>query len=152
MATAVKNITRTKKYRALIAIGMTPDQAAEAYAKVTNPKPAEPTPTEKLIAAGFSPEEAEAVLAQGEVVETAPEPVVEEVDPVAALITKHGFDFAKGRVYLSGDAIEAAVRVRRTGQPEIIASTATGARRARAVVLYKGDGGDVICQNLIREA
>lgn len=148
MATAVKNITRTKKYRALIAIGMTPDQAAKAYAKVIDPKPVE----RALLAAGFSPEEAEAVLAQGEVVETAPEPVVEEVDPVAALITKHGFDFAKGRVYLSGDAIEAAVRVRRTGQPEIIASTATGTRRARAVVLYKGEGGDVTCQNLIREA
>lgn len=151
-----RGATSTKKFKALLALGMDKDQAAKVYQQTVLGIAAEPVeanepgPIAQLVAAGFTQDEAEHMLAEGQSPE--PQPVVAAgLDPIAALIAKHGFDFAKGRVYLGADAIEAAVRVRRTGTPELIAS-ARATTRPRAVVVYQGENGEVIVQNLIREA
>lgn len=49
-------------------------------------------------------------------------------------------------MYLTLDTIEAAVRVRKTGSPELIRSSGVG--HTKAVLLYREDSGDVAAQNL----
>lgn len=156
-------IKRTKKFKALVAVGLDENEAIKSYRRTVlgeGGEAVEADPVAELVAAGFTEAEARSVLGLDEVpgaMAPAPTPIPEpepepEVDPIAALIIKHGFDFAKGRVYLGADAIEAAVRVRKTGQPEIVASSRANTRRPRAVVAYAGTEGEVIIQNLIREA
>ena len=65
------------------------------------------------------------------------------------LVQAEGLTFARGRVYLTPDTIEAAVRVRKTGSPEIIRSSGVG--RTAAVLLFREESGDVAAQNLIAE-
>lgn len=67
-------------------------------------------------------------------------------DKGEALVAERGLGYAKGRVYVTTDMLEAAVRVRKTGSPEIIGSAAVG--RTSNVLLFRTDNGQVAFQNL----
>lgn len=95
------------------------------------------------------PAEAEAPVEEpevsgGDVEATPPQPAHD------ALVEEHGLTFTKGRVYVTPDATEAIVRVRKTGSPEIIQSSGVG--RTKALVLFRTDSGDVAIQNLTKAA
>lgn len=150
-------IARTKKYQGLIAVGLSPEDAIKAYRRVVEglaepePEP-EVNPLQPLLDAGFTQEEAQAILASGNTEPTAeeakPEPTAQEL--AEALVVEKGFDFARGRVYVTPDMIESAVRVRKTGAAEIIASS--GAGRTKAVLLFRTESGEVALQNLLVKA
>lgn len=137
-----------KKFQALLAIGLTEQQAA----KMLEPQTPEPTATDKLIAAGFTADEAAKILAPQ------PQPKPEATPQPASskqlgeqLVADKGFTFTRGRVYVNPRTIEAAVRVAKTGAPEIVNSaggTADTEHHVTAVLAYRTDGGDVALQNL----
>lgn len=160
----VKNVLRTKQGRALLAV-FDGNKVAAARAW-NNSHPDEPigadglhlevTPEtdsdqlQTLLDAGFDRDVALAALA--EVAET---PDVEDA-PVGPLtsqeksqvqVAKRGLVYVKGRVYVRFDLIEAAVRVLKTGKPEIV--DVPGDHRTRGVALYRlEDGETVALQNL----
>lgn len=137
----------TKKYRALIAAGVSDERALEVLG-VAEPKVDERVT--QLVEAGFSEDEAKAILSaseeQGEV-EDAPAPQTAK-QRAEALVEEKGFGFTKGRVYVNEEILAAAVRVRRTGTPEVAATSGVG--RVAGVLIYREDSGDVAIQNLVR--
>lgn len=149
---AIKDITRTKKYKALIAVGLSPDDAARRYREIVEGAVTpEPDPLAALVDAGFTEEEARAIVSSGAVVEApvaeAPKPKTSQ-EVAEALVEEHGYAFTKGRVYVTADTIEAAVRVRKTGSPEVVTSSGVG--RTAATLIFKLESGDVAIQNLAK--
>jgi hypothetical protein len=147
-------IARTKKYQALIAVGLSPEDAAKKYREIVEGAAPEPVidPAADLLAAGFSQEEVDAIIGAGA---TTPEPAEKVVlakktsqELGEALVENAGLAFTKGRVYVTPDIIEAAVRVRKTSSPEVVSSSGVG--RTAAVLVFKTDGGDVAIQNLAK--
>lgn len=154
MATTLAAVRRTKKFKTLIAVGM---DETKALKYLGHPVATEPdTKLAELVAAGFTEAEAQQALGLASEASTAvvTPPTIEapkvltSKDQGDQLVEAQGLEFAKGRVYVTPDTIEAAVRVRKTGKPEIIASS--GAGRTAAVLLFKTDNGDVALQNLIK--
>jgi hypothetical protein len=131
------NVKATKKYKALIAVGLSPEQAMKAL----SPEPVKDDPRAQLIAAGFTPEQADGIL--GTSGGTADADEVSEAD---ALVEASPYKFAKGRVYVNSSIVEGVVRVIKTGKPEIVTTSGTG--RTKAVLLVRQDSGDVSIQNL----
>lgn len=141
----------TKKYHALIAIGYTDEQALKALANlgITEPEPLPEFPVvQQLVASGeFTKEEAEALVAS-----LSPDQPVHTPAPLTpkqqaeALVEKSGLGYAKGRVYVNGDVLEAATRVLKTGTPEIAKTSGVG--RVVALLVYKEESGDVALQSL----
>jgi hypothetical protein len=153
----MSRIRSTKKYRALVAIGMSDEQAVKALTPVViEPEPLPEFPAyELLVKSGqFSPEEATALLASlstDEPVHPAPAPtpvpvILTSKEKGEALVANAGFTFTRGRVYGTGTLLEAAARVLKTGTPEIVASS--GAGHVAAVLVYREDSGDFAFQNL----
>lgn len=143
-----KQVMRTKKYQALLAILGDEAKALSAYRAVDVPA-ADPKIT-ALVAAGYTEEQAKRALgaeAATPATPAEPEPVAAK-DAGKALVVEQGYDFARGRVYVTPDTIEAAVRVRKNGSPEIVASSGVG--RTKAVLVYKEESGDVALCNLFR--
>jgi hypothetical protein len=138
----------TKKYKALVAAGL---DDATALKILGEPVAPQPNPLAQLLAAGFDEAEAAAILSQhqGEATEP-PAPVLTRKQAAEALVAEQGLTFTKGRVYVTADIIEAAVRVRKTGSPEVVRSSGVG--RTAAVLIAKEDSGDVSIQNLARPA
>src|SRR6478735_10423142 len=60
-------IARTKKYQALIAVGLSPEAAAKKYREVVEGAAPEPVsnPIQDLLDAGFSQEEVDAIVGAG---------------------------------------------------------------------------------------
>ena len=146
-------IARTKKYQALIAVGLSPEAAAKKYREVVEglAPVAAPDPVQQLIDAGFDEAEARAIVNAG----ATPEPEAKVVlvkqtsqEIGEALVEKAGLAFTKGRVYVTPDIIEACVRVRKTASPEVVTSSGVG--RTAAVLIFKTEGGDVALQNLAK--
>jgi hypothetical protein len=137
---------RTKKYAALLGVGLTEDAALRQLGVV-----AADTRVADLVAAGFTQADAEAAVALADgTTSTTPAPVA----PVAetsksvgeALVAQRGLAFSSGRVYVNGGIIEAAARVLKTGAPEI--ATSSGVGRTKAVLVFREESGDVALQNL----
>jgi hypothetical protein len=146
-------IRSTKKYRALVAIGMSDEQAVTALTPI-EPEPLPEFPAyELLVQSGrFTPEEATALLASLSVDEPThpvptPAPVVLTAKEKAeALVVEAGLAFTRGRVYGTGALLEAAARVLKTGTPEIVTSSGVG--HVAAVLVYLEESGDFAMQNL----
>lgn len=92
---------------------------------------------------------------QGVDVDDFVETVVETVTPAGAkaaqneadtLAADNGLTPVRGRVYLSGDAIEAAARVANTGTGEVV--EVTGGRTSH-LILWRTELGTVAVQNAI---
>lgn len=157
-ATALGRVRSTKKYKALIALGMDDERALVQLGHVAA-APVDPR-LANLVAGGFSEEEAAQVLASLDAEKGAPAPVLalvpapapEPVKPPTAaevadaLVAGRGFVHTTGRVYSNAAIIEAQARVLKTGTPEVVASSGTG--RTKAVVIFRMDNGDVAVQNL----
>jgi hypothetical protein len=140
------NIKATKKFKALIAAGLTEDAALKAYRTAEsedavfgrfcrNPR------VQQLLDAGFTVTQAKLALAAP--VEAT---VLSSKERGEALVAKQGLTFTKGRVYGGPVLAEAIVRVHKTGKPEIVKSS--GAGRTAGVLVYKEESGDVAQQNL----
>lgn len=135
-------IRRTKKYAALLAVLNSPEEAIRSYREHVLGEYPEPEPEAVLAEAGFTSDEAEHIIDSGET----PPSIESALD---ALLVRHGFDYAKGRVYVTPDVNEAIVRVMKNNAPEVVASTR--GNKVRAVAIFKTDAGDVALQNLIRK-
>jgi hypothetical protein len=145
-------IKRTNKYKALIKTGVPSDvaialcEADLANSKPTpEPEPVKADPLADLVAAGWDPEIAQAIIDSG-ATNTAP---VEEQDTLSEaerLVAESGFDYAKGRVYVTPAIVKAVIRVTESGRPEIVPTS--GAGRTKAVLLNRTESGDTFIQNL----
>lgn len=119
---------RTKAYASLIAADLSDKKALKALGVTKDPaKPAKGKAAKKAAA------------------KTAAAKPVSATDKVVA---KAGLVYGRGRVYVTGDAIEAAARVRKGGSPEVVTSSGVG--RAAAVVVFKTESGDVAIQTLVK--
>jgi hypothetical protein len=151
-ARKIAGVRRSNKYMALVEqLGLTDAAALAVLGHTVEPK-ADPRLAE-LIEAGFTPEEAAELLEDTDTTpdtepepEPEPEPELTSKDRADALVAEHDLTFTRGRVYLSRDAIEAQVRVFKTGTPEIVATSGVG--RAKAVVFYLSESGDLAAQHL----
>lgn len=147
------NVKRTKKYRALVDNGVAPEIAVTiCEADLANKTPEAPAPVKAdpladLVAAGWSPEIAQAIIDSGATAtDTAP---VEEQDTrteAERLVAESGFDYTKGRVYVTPSIVKAVIRVTESGRPEIVPTS--GAGRTKAVLLNRTESGDTFIQNL----
>lgn len=155
--TTTKNPTRTKKFRALLAL-LDNDEAA-AIRSWNGAHPDNPIPVEvpevnaevaKLMDAGFTLEEAEAALAAA--AKKADQPKAEAApltsqEQAEALVAKAGLIHVRGRVYVTGPLLEAQARVLKTGRPEVVRND--GSHRTKGVVIYRlDDGKTVAVQNV----
>lgn len=138
------NIKATKKFKALIAAGLTEDAALKAYRTVEGEDAVDPR-VQQLLDAGFTVTQAKLALAAP--VEAT---VLSSKEQGEALVAKQGLTFTKGRVYGGPALAEAIVRVHKTGKPEIVKSS--GAGRTAGVLVYKEESGDVACQNVMKPA
>lgn len=170
-STTITRPKATKKYRALIAAGVSEADALDVLGFST---PA-PAPVDDrlagLIEGGFTEEQARKILgdqdasskpskkgkgkkgkkakASAAVKAEVAEVVAASMSPkerAEALVAQNGLTFTRGRVYVTPDMIEALVRVTKTGKPEVV--SASGVGRVAAVLVYKEDSGDVAVQNL----
>lgn len=151
---ATRSIASTKKYRALLAaFDGDKDKALQAYTASEAPVPVETDPQAQkladLVEAGFSAEQAEKILS-GRVEAKPKEEKVSKTsqEKAEALVAKHGLTFTKGRVYVTPEIIEAAVRVLKTAKPEVVKSS--GAGRVHSVLIFRTEGGDAAIQNTIK--
>jgi Holliday junction resolvasome RuvABC DNA-binding subunit len=139
MSTQVK---RTKKYKALIALGLSETEALKKLKELAGET--EPAPTksdiQELLDAGFSEEDARRIV--GDVV-TSPKSAKELI---AEAVRDAGYQFTNGRVYMNSDVVQGIVRVMKTGTTEIVPTSGVG--RVKAVVLIREESGDVSVQNL----
>ena len=140
----------SKKFKALLDIGFTEAQAAQIIAPATEvkskTKPKNDSPRDILAKAGWDDATIEAILAKG-----APEPAkpLTSKEQGELLVAERELTFTRGRVYLNARMIESAVRVGKTGKPEIINSgLADRDHHVTAVLIYRTDGTDVAVQNL----
>ena len=149
-ARKIAGVRRSNKYIALVEqLGLTDTAALAVLGHTVEPK-ADPRLAE-LVEAGFTPEEAAELLEDTDTEpdtepEPEPEPELTSKERADALVAEHDLTFTRGRVYLSRDAIEAQVRVFKTGTPEIVATSGVG--RAKAVVFYLSESGDLAAQHL----
>lgn len=142
MATAT-NPTKTKKYKALVAV-LGSDEAARVAWNHAHPDnqigetgQALPENVQKLVDAGFSVEEAKSLVGTpSQPVAVAPLTSQEQGE---ALVGKAGLVPVRGRIYATGAIIEAQVRVLKTGKPELIRNE--GTHRTKAVLIYRTDDG-----------
>lgn len=152
--TTIASVKRTKMYKALIAVGLDENAALKELGHVV----AAPVDERlaRLIAAGFTEAKAREALANaGVALDAAPQTVAATTvakpliakDAADALVAESPYEFTKGRVYVGGDAIEAQVRVRKTGKPEIVGKDGEG--RTKALLMFKTANGDVAIQNLM---
>jgi hypothetical protein len=143
------NVKATKQYKALFAALQSEELALAAYAKINTPVEvvvAEPTPTEILLNAGFTAEQVATALeapVEAVVVEVAVETAAEKQD---RLVASKGYQYSKGRVYLSKSTLEAAARTLKSGRSQIVSTSGVG--RTKALLLSKTETGDVSVQNL----
>ena len=131
MSTPIATATRvraTKKYKRLVANGLTDTQALLVLGRTDVPAKSEQT-------------EQVAVL-------TAPTDKPQKADKGARLVEKKGYAFTSCRVYVNMSIVEATVRVLKTGKPEIITSSGVG--RTKAVLIQRMESGDVSVQNLTK--
>lgn len=161
----------TKKYKALIAaglndnealgvLGITPEQADVEV--VVDPR------IEALKDGGFTEEQALQILTDQDagtkvkgkkkgkkakvtaaIKAEAAEVLAASLSPkqrAEALVAERGLAFTRGRVYVTGELIEAQARVMKTGAPEV--GNASGVGRVSAVLIYREESGDVALQNL----
>lgn len=145
MASATR-VKSTRKFKALVAAGFTPEQAEAA---LTTQAPADPQ-AEKvalLVAAGFDPDQAAKLVSASN--GSAPAAVAPPThrEQAEALVTERGFRYGRGRVYVTGAILEAAARVLKGGHPEVVATSGIGSKAA--VVVYRESSGDVSIQNLL---
>lgn len=123
MSTTTKRPQATKKYAKLLAL-LDGDEAAAT--KAWNAA----HPTNKITVKA----------------PVATEPVT-SAEKSEAQVAKAGFVHTRGRVYVNAKVIEAAVRVLKTGSPEIVRND--GSHRTKAIAVYRLDAGDsVALQNL----
>ena len=133
------DIRSTKKFKALIAVGLSEDQA---LAQLGEAKPDEADANiARLVSAGYTETEAHAIL------NPSVEVVVETPKQVADLLVEsRGLTHTRGLVRLNTEAIEAAVRVLKTGKPEVINSSDEG--HVVALSIYR-ENNVVAVQNLV---
>lgn len=152
------NPTRTKRFKALLTTLDGNEAAAIAAWNGINPDNLIPVPevevpeVQALIDAGFSKEEAEKALAialnpaQTMATLAGREPLTSK-EKSDTLVAQAGLIHVRGRIYVSADLIESAVRVRKTGKPELV--TQSGDHRVKAVAAYRLDDGEtVVLQNV----
>lgn len=161
------NITRpraTKKFKALIAAGLSETEAFNVLGVGDEAPTVESDPVADLVTAGFTEVQARKIIAdraagEGKVkgkkkgkkakAEAAPEPeVISPKQAAEALVAQQGMTFTRGRVYGGIELAKAIVRVSETGTPEIVASSGVG--RTSAVLVYRETSGDVAQQNLMK--
>lgn len=138
---ATSNVTRTKDYKSLIALGLDKDQALALLAK-REAKKVEPTPEDAvalLAKLGLTVEDVAGVV-------NAKSEDFEEKDATEVMVEKAGLMFARGRVYLTPTNLEAIARVLKTGTPEIAKTSGKG--RTTAVLIKREASGDASVQNL----
>lgn len=141
------DVRTTQKFKALAAYfgsedaaiqrwnTLNPNEQIDAKGKVQLPKA-----VQDLVDAGFTVEEAQAVVVE------APAEVTAK-DAADALVEKRGLIHVRGRVYVNPTMIETAVRVLKTGKPEIV--DVAGAHRTKAVLIFRTeDEASVALQNL----
>ena len=156
--TTVKNPMRTKKFRALLAVLDNDEAAAIRSWNGAHPEnqipvevPAVNAEVAALMDAGFSLDEAEAALAAA-AAKKASEPKAEAApltsqERAEALVAQAGLIHVRGRVYVTGDLLEAQARVLKTGKPELVRND--GSHRTKGVVIYRlDDGKTVAVQNV----
>jgi hypothetical protein len=147
--TTIANIKRTKKFKALLAVGLDEDTAL----KHLGHRVADPTTAAiaELVAAGFTEVQAKSIVggsaAPTEPAKAAASKVLTSKEHGEVLVEERGLAFARGRTYGNTNTAEAIVRVLKTGKPEIIQSSGVG--RVAAVLIYREDSGDFALQNLI---
>lgn len=144
------NPTRTKKFKALVAV-LGSEEAAVAAWNAGNPDNqiggSTPVSTEvqTLIDAGFTREEAEKYAAQAAAPAPAAPLTSQELAEVE--IAKQGFVPVRGRVYGNTALVEAQVRVLKSGKPEVV--RLEGEHRVKAVAVWRTDDGKTFAtQNL----
>jgi len=170
MSSTISRPKATKKYKALIAAGVSESDALDILGG-KEPAPAADDALAGLVAGGFTEEQATKILAdrdaqakpakkgkgkKGKKAKASAAIKAEVAEVVAAsmspkeraeaLVAQNGLTFTRGRVYVTPAIIEALVRVTKTGKPEVI--TASGVGRVAAVLVYKEESGDVAVQNL----
>lgn len=148
--TEIANLKRTAKYKALIAIKMSPDDAVNT---LLGNAPAQDDPREAAIAdlmsVEFTRAEAEAILASGTVsiaeaeADVEPEPAKSVTE---TMVDAAGLNYARGRVYVTIDIIKAVVQVTESGEPAIVKTSGKG--RTKAVLINREASGDTSIQNL----
>ena len=151
----------TKKFKALIAAGLSESDALTVMGADDSATQVEPDAKAQLIDAGFTEEQATKILAdrdkgkgkkkgkkaKAKQVEAAPEALTPKQE-AEALVASKGLTFTRGRVYGGAALAEALVRVMKTGTAEVVTSSGVG--RVSAVLVYRETSGDVACQNLAK--
>lgn len=136
--------TATKVYKALFAAIGDRDAALAAYHalnKEAAPAPVdEPTPEVEA--------KVEEPKKKGKKGKKAKAKKLTAQETLEALVATRGFEFTRGRVYVTPAIVEACVRVLKTGRTEV--ATTSGKGRVDAVVVFATESGDVAVQNLVR--
>ena len=143
MATPVKHPTRTKVYKALFAAIGDRDAALAAYHALNEAAPTpvdEPTPEVEA--------KVEEPKKKGKKGKKAKAKKLTAQETLEAFVATRGFEFTRGRVYVTPQIVEACVRVLKTGRTEV--ATTSGKGRIDAVVVFATESGDVAVQNLVR--
>lgn len=96
--------------------------------------------------AGLSKSDIIQILLAGTEEATETEPT--EKEKAETLVEDGDYAYAKGRVYLNANLIETAARIQNGGDPQVV----SGSDEKRFCVLYRADNGDVVIQNLYKEA
>ena len=143
------NPVKTKKFRALVAVLGSEDAAVTAWNEAHPEAPigdVEVTlspEAQTLVDAGFTHAEAEKYVAQA----AAKDVPLSSKEQADVEVAKRGLVHVRGRVYAGAELIEAAVRVLKTGKPEIVSNT--GEHRTKGVAVFRTDDGtSVALQNL----
>lgn len=141
--TTAKRPTATKQYKSLLA-ALDGDKVAALAAWEAHNNPA-PKPQ---VAVSLVKDEAAIAKAKKKAAKKAKKVKALTVnEQVEALVENKGFKFARGRVYVTGEIVEASVRVLKGGSPEIVRTSGTG--RITAVAIFRTDNGDAALQNLV---
>jgi hypothetical protein len=142
MTTAARTRS-TKKYKALIEIGKSDTEALAIL--LPNPESATtPSDIDKLVKAGFSPEDAATAVAAHPAKSAEEKPKQVEAD---ALVASQGLKPTRGRVYYTGSILEAAATVLKTGSPQVVKTAGVG--HTKAVLIFVTDAGGPAIQNLV---
>jgi len=162
--TTITRPRSTKKYKALIAAGL-----SDSDALLTMGVSEAPVVTEvdnrvaTLVSGGFTQEQAEQIVRdqdagakpakkgkKGKKAKAAKVTAPAELtakERAEALVAEKGLTFTRGRIYSPADRLaEAIVRVAKTNSPEIVTSSGVG--HVAALLVYREDSGDVAVQNL----
>lgn len=139
-----RSVTSTKQYRALLAaFDGDRETAYEAYQAVNAPAEKPEVTPDTTVSLEKTPKQKKAKKDKAQKVEK----IVTTKDTVEALVEARGFGFARGRVYVTGEIVEASVRVLKGGSPEIVKTSGNG--RISAVAIFATESGDCAVQNLV---